>query len=460
MCAVTVAADWIPSHMSTPEHSGLRSVAWPRLLSLAAPFLVFGAALLAAWYRMPSASRDTFWAEDARIFSERALDVGQLPWSVFTSYDGYVHVLPQAIALALWYGPPIPIELMARAFTFSACAVAAAVAALVYWLTAGWKLNVAGRLLLAFTTVLVPGLSYELLGNLANVHWFLLWLAPFLFLARPASWWSSALLGALSFIVLTSEVQAVLFTPLLLWKIRDPRRWPLLAGAAAGAIVQGVAVLGGGRQTWGPSLPSPISIIDGYAMQVPLMGLSGTGQSASTIVAYSGWAAAFAALIPFVICVVWWAWGSRSRSLLAGGVFFASFAIWTAGYALNQSSAFDFSTADRATLLAGIPLLRYAIVPLMLLFACVGLAVGVQELRLKTLHRSVAGALIVLCLATFAVNYRVEVPSLRTAGPTWAVGLESAREECESKPGDEEVEIPIAPVQYWTFTIECRRVGN
>ncbi|MDW4573382.1 hypothetical protein R8Z57_11430 [Microbacterium sp. M3] len=454
------AADWTSSHMPTAEPISARPHERNPWLAVAAPVAVFIVAMVAAWYRMPATVRNTWWAEDARIFSQRALDPSSLPWSVFTSYDGYVHVLPQSVAWVLWYAIPIPIDLMAQAFTAAACAVAAAVAALIFILTGQWGLNLPGRLLLAFTTVLVPGLSYELIGNIANAHWFLLWLAPFLFLARPARWWSSVLLGILSFVVLTSEVQAVLFTPLLLWRVTDRRRWPLIVGAGAGAAIQAIAVLGGGRKTWGTGLPSVLSILDGYAMQVPLLGLSGTGQAASVIVAYSGWAAAYAAIIPFVLCAAWWAWRARGRALLAGGILVASLAIWTAGYALNQSSAFDFATADRGTLLSGIPLLRYAIVPLMLLFAYVGLAVGRQKLSRATFHRAVAGALVVLCLAIFAVNYRVEVPSLRTVGPTWSEGLSDAREECEESPGDEFVEIPIAPVQYWTFEIQCERIAR
>ena len=411
--------------------------------------------LLLAWFRLPAESRDTFWAEDARIFSERALDPGLLPWSVFTAYDGYVHALPQMIALALWNALPIPVDSMALAFTAAACAITAAVAAGIYLLTAQWGLNIAGRLMLAFTTVLVPGLSYEVLGNLANAHWFLLWLAPFLFLARPKSWWTAALLGVITFVVLTSEVQSALFTPLLLWRIADRKRWPMIVGALAGGLVQGIAVLGGGRNTWGQGYPSPISILDGYALQVPLMGLSGTAQSASVIVAYSGWAAAFAALLPFALCAIWWAWGSPQRALLAAGVLFASLTIWTAGYALNQASAFDFSTADRATLLSSVPLLRYAIVPLMLLYAFIGLAIGREKLSRTSFRTIVAGAVALLCLAVFAVNYRVDVPTARQAGPTWSAGLEKARADCVDLADSAPIEIRIAPVQYWTIRTAC-----
>lgn len=443
----TIALETAPSRVSR--------IRW---ISVVVPLLIFVSAFTAAWFRLPENSRDTFWAEDAKTFSLRVLEPGLLPWSVFTSYDGYVHALPQSVAFVLWHVLPIPVELMAQAFTAAACVIAAAVAASIYLLTASWGLNVAGRLVLAFTTVLVPGLSFEVLGNLANVHWLLLWLAPFVFLARPTRWWTSVLLGLGTFVILTSEVQSVLFTPLLLWRLRDRRRWPMVAGALSGAIIQLVAVLGGGRSTWGDAVPRPTSVLTGYLLQVPLTGLTGSGESASAIVAISGWRAAFAALIPFILVALWWAWGSRRRALLAVAVFAASFAIWTAGYALNLASMIDFPSLERDTLLAGVPLLRYAIVPLMLLFALAGLAIGAQRMTRRTLESAVAVALVVLCAAAFIVGYRVNVQTSRMAGPTWTAGLAAAEAECAGADTDDRADIWVAPWEYWRFPVRCEVV--
>jgi hypothetical protein len=145
--------------------------------------------------------------------------------------------------------------------------------------------------------------------------------------------------------------------------------------------------------------------------------------------------------------------------LLAVGIGIASLTIWTAGYALNLYSMLDFTKADLQTLLDDIPLLRYAIVPLMLLYAFVGLAVGSQDLSRASFRRGVAAAVIVLCTALFAVSYHIDVPTLRLAGPTWSNGLATARTQCAQSPSAQDVVIPIAPVEYWTFTIECSRIS-
>lgn len=429
--------------------------AWDRpWLRRLAPVAVFVVATALAWSRMSEVYRATMWAEDAQVFSARALDAAQLPWWIFTPYDGYMHALPQGIAIALW--GVVPIDAMAVAFAAAACVVAGAVAGLVYALTASWTIGLPARLLLAATTVLVPGLTYEVLGNLANVHWFLLWLAPFLFLAQPRAWWSAALLGLLAFVVLTTEVQAVLFLPLLLWRFRDRRRWLIAGGAALGAVVQAVAVLGGGRAP-NEGRPSILSVVNGYVMQVPLLGLAGTGEGASAIVAYSGWIAAYIALVPFALCAGYVAVGEpRRRNLLVvAGVLTASFVIWTGGYALSRSSGVMFSTADRATLLEGIPLLRYAIVPLMLLFLVVALAAGRAS---AAGVRSVTVAILVLSAALFVAHFRPDVDVPREEGPTWAAGLEQARAEC-ARDGAVTAPVRVAPLYgTWIVPMPCENL--
>lgn len=423
------------------------------------PLAVFALAFVAAWFRIPAASRDTFWAEDARLFSARMIDTDLMTWSVFTPYDGYVHVLPHAIAFLLWHVLPIPVALMAQAFTAAACVVAAAVAAGIFLLTGGWGLSLLGRLLLAFTTVLVPGLGFEIVGNLANVHWLLLWLAPFVFLARPARWWTASLLGIVAFVILTTEVQAVLFTPLLLWRIADRRRWPMIAGAAVGVVVQAVAVLAGGRSSWGEALPTLLSVALGYLVQVPLVAVTGSASAATEIVSYAGWIAALAALVPFAACAVWWAWGSRRRALLAVGVFAASVVIWSAGYALNVSSLIDFPRLSDERLREGVPLLRYAVVPMMLLFALVALAVG--RVRWATAGRVARiGTVVAIagCVAAFALGFRHDPGAPRASGPTWTEGLAAAEVACADADPDAVTDIWIAPSEFWRFPVACGTV--
>ncbi|MFT4050877.1 MAG: hypothetical protein QM677_01355 [Microbacterium sp.] len=427
------------------------------LASVAVALVATGLAFL----RMSGTSRGTMWAEDAAVFSRRATDRAlQTSW-IFTPYDGYTHSIPQLTANVLW--SVVPIEKMAVAFSLAACLIAGAVAAGVFALTARWGLNLPGRLLLAATTVLVPGLRSEVLGNLANAHWFLLWLAPFLFLWVPRRWWSSAAAALIAFFIATTEIQSLVFTPLLLWRIRDRKRWPMIAAMAAGAAVQLWAFAQETRER-ATGAASVISTISGYLLQVPLSALTGSGRITAAIVGHAGWITACLAIVPFVLCAIWVARGSRRRALAVTAVMALSLALWSAGYVINFAPALDFAAMDRQTLNAGVSMLRYAAVPMMLLFGIVAVAVGrgspggsaegsaggsAWRLRLP------AASVLVTTLCLFAAGYPDSSP--RESGPLWAASLEAAQEECAAPGADDQTTIAVAP-ENWGLDIACALV--
>lgn len=383
-------------------------------LERAAPVLIFVVALALAWGRLDGANRGAMWAEDGNIFSQRALDPSLQTAGLLTPYAGYTHAVPQLIASVTW--ALVPIEKVAIAFTAASCATAAAVAALIWVFTRSWRLNVPGRLLLCLITVLVPGLNYEVLGNLANIHWFLLWLSPFMFWFVPRRWWSAVAVGVLAFFVVATEIQALIFAPFMLWKAKDRRRWPLYAGAIAGAIVQMSAYFQNSPSRGDGQRSVPAAIM-GYFVQVPLTALTGTGQSASAAVGFSGWMIAYIAILPFVAAGVIVAMRSRRSLIVVATLILASFLLWTAGFLVNFLAPFDFSAMNADTLKAGIPLLRYCIVPMMFLLALVALAVGANRdaFRLGEATRSNARSWIlpamgaVLLCALFTAGYTTNV---------------------------------------------------
>ncbi|MFB3977710.1 hypothetical protein [Microbacterium proteolyticum] len=416
--------------------------------------IIFAVATAIAWLRLPGTARGTFWAEDAQVFSARALGQSPTPWGVLSSYDGYVHALPQTVANVIW--ATVPVAHTAVAFTATACAIAGVVAALVFALSGSWVRSRAARILLATVTVCTPGLPYETLGNLANLHWYLLWLAPFLFLFRPRAWWTAALAAAGGLLILTTEIQAIVFAPLLLLHLRDRKRWPLIAGVTVGIAVQGLAVLGGGRTT-GTGLPLMWSVVQGYLLQVPLLAATGSGEAASTAVGWNGWPLAWAALLPFVASAAAVVYLCR-RSIAAVAAIYllgASVVIWSAGYALNRSSAFDFSAADTGVLLGGVPLLRYSVVPVMLLLG----VVIVMFDALVDRHEGTAAALTAATLlAVFVAGFTTHVVSPRSLGPTWQEGIQTAEGEC-AQGGQGVVSIRTAPLYgEWHLPLPCDRI--
>ncbi len=413
------------------------------------PLIIVVVGFLLAWFRLTGTERGALWAEDAAIFSARALDPSLLTAGIFTPYAGYTHALPQIIASAIW--TVIPAEHVAIATSAASCLVAASVGALVFRLTDHWRIHPASRVALASISVLSPGLAYEALGNLANLHWLLLFLSPFLFLAAPRSWWGSAALAVVALLVVATEIQAAVFAPLLLWRLRAPKRWPLYAGAAIGALIQAWAFLNFDKTRGDGGRPSPAALVDGYFLQAPLSAFTGSGKGSSALVAYSGWDVAYVALVPFLAAAVVYGWRRRSRALLVTALLGASVVIWGAGFWLNFYEQFDFAKMGSETLAGGVPLLRYSIVPIMLLWAVVALAVGGRaDGRLGG-----AGiATLVIMASVFAASYHVDDGAARGNGPTWGPEVENAARICSSDAGIVTVTVPAAP-DGWFVDLPC-----
>ena len=122
------------------------------------------------------------WAEDGGFLQNR-LDHGPLV-SLFEPYQGYLHLLPRAIVEV---GALLPLRDYAVAVAGMSCVVAGVVAALVFACSRDVVHGPAARIVLGLVTVLVPTVSAEVLGTTANLHWFLLWLTPWVLLFRPTS---------------------------------------------------------------------------------------------------------------------------------------------------------------------------------------------------------------------------------------------------------------------------------
>jgi hypothetical protein len=452
----TIAPSWRGGEVTMQDTTDSRAPWW-RSAALWVG-LALGCALL-AWFRLGPIKRDTLWAEDARIFSMRAIDPSLLTGGIFTPLDGYTHAVPQLVASTLWAF--VPIDAMAWAFTAAACLLVGAVAASVYFLTRDWQLNWIGRLLLALCTVLTPGLAAQSLGNLANLHWYLLWLTPFVLLARPRSWLGGVTLGIVAFFIFATEIQSVLFAPLLLWRITDRFRVPLAVGVVAGALVQGIGYLQGspGRADGQPTL---FSVVKSFLLQVPLTGLTGSSQAAGAAVAWTGWDIAVAATVPFVLAGFW-----ASRTRRRGWAIVALFAaaavfLWCVGYILNFDPGYDFGEMDSAQLRSGVPLLRYAVVPLLLVFGIAALAIGRSgrsERRSRWPLTVVATACTILLVAVFSFSYRTSVPPAGSEGPRWTSGVADARQQCMGKDDDEVIrilQVPAAP--WWSVDVPCERL--
>lgn len=396
-----------------------------------------------AWLRLDVLTRGTIWAEDGRNFLAGALR-GE---SVFTPYEGYAHVVPRMLAELTVQLVPAPDY--AVAMTALTVIVAAGIGLLVFGVTAGLGMSRGARAGLAALTVLAPALTTEVSGNAANLHWMFLWLGPWLMLARPRSWVGSAGLGVVAFLAVATEIQLLLFIPLLLVNVRDRLRWPLAAGAILGALVQVTAFLNDDRTSQADH-PSVLSAMHGYALQVGGGGWMTPLTPLTSAVADHGWWVAYALLVPFVLAAVWLLVTSPDLRVVVVALIIGSAVIWTAGFMLNLGNTAEFAAATPEQIrMTGS--LRHAVVPSMFLLAIAVLAADRA--------RRLAGAVIVATLIVVAgLSLDGRGHSHRSAGPSWADAVAEARTTCE-RTKVTSISIQTAPnVPVWILPVSCRRL--
>lgn len=396
-----------------------------------------------AWFRLDGLARGTIWAEDGRDFLGGALRGN----SVFEPYEGYAHVVPRILAeLTVRFAAVADFAVAIAALTVL---VAAGIGLLVFGLTAGLGLSRGARAGLALLTVLAPALTTEVSGNAANLHWMFLWLAPWLLLARPTTWVRAVLLGGVAFLAAATEIQLLLFLPLLLVDVRDRRRWPLAAGALLGAAVQMSAFLIDQR-TSQDGHPSIMSAMHGYALQVGGGAWMTPITPLTSAVADHGWWVAYALLVPFVLTCVWLLLTNADLRVLVMALVIGSVVIWTAGFMMNLGRMAEFAAATPEQIRTIGPL-RHAVVPSMFLLA-------VAVLAADRVRRGVGVAIVatLIVVATWSTDGRGA--SHRSAGPSWADAVAGARVTCEQTTAAS-VTIHTAPAgPLWVLPIDCRRL--
>ena len=179
---------------------------------------------------------DRLWAEDGRVFLSDAERHGL--GSLVYVYGSYLHVVPRVLALA---GGVLPLEHFARFAVLAAAAVTGLLGAFVHAAAADVTGSRRLALIPALALALVPALSTESLGNLANLHWYLVHAAFWALLAGPRLRHAAVVVCAAA--ALSSAI-AVLLVPVALHREgrQALRRRPVQA-LLAGAALQALAIL-------------------------------------------------------------------------------------------------------------------------------------------------------------------------------------------------------------------------
>ncbi|WP_077490081.1 hypothetical protein [Sinomonas mesophila] len=360
--------------------------------------------------------------------------------------------MPRAIAhVALRLGP---LDDYAVRVAWISCLCVGIISVAVYHLSSSLIPSRVTRILLAAIPALLPAAPFEVLGNTANLHWYMLWLAPWLLLRRPHGWPAAVGLAVAAFVAATTEIQTAAFLPVAVWAaVRDRRRIAAGIGLTAGVSLQFATFVIFPRTTSPDVVPwDPWSVVIGWLLQG---GMSLVQPSSVAVGAiwnfFGGWVLVVPALVVVTVLAVAWRAGREYRwgalgCVVASGVF------WAAAQILNNRAFLNFSllTSEEWSRFGYV---RYAVVPGMFLlgaaaFAAGGAApgrpssedaVGTRALR----SAAVTGAAAVVMLAHYFPTY-----SARSDGPVWSSQIAVARALCEAEPGREFASALVAPAGW------------
>ncbi len=396
--------------------------------------------LLAGWRAAPIAITTTVWAEDGREFLAVAVRDGT-PDALFRGYAGYAHVLPRLLAAV---AAAVPAANAAFVLAVEACVVVGLLAWFCGIAARGHLRHPLTRATYALCVVLLPVVAIEGLGNIANLHWFLLVAAFWALVWRPSGRAAACVACAVVAAAALSDPLVALFVPLAVWRAVVVTTWrdrAVVIALFVSLAAQVVAVL---RTPGEPIVVELDAVPRLFAQRVitgSLTGVRGTVNLVDSFGAAGAWTVAFAVVAAGA--ALWWKADAPARAITLVGAF-AAMALYAVAVGLRG----DSYAIVNGVVASGS---RYTIAPALLLVGA-GLAL-IQHADRRVVVLGVA------VLATWTIDVRSA--SVRSEDLTWARGIAQARTACRF--GQLETDIPtlpLTPTVQWVVHVPCAYVGD
>jgi len=432
------SADGVSTSMAG---SGWTVSTWPAAL------IVGVCSTAIAWMRMPAGVAGQLYAEDGRTFFGDWFTHGG--WSLLIEpYAGYQHLVPRVTSWTIM--SVFPAQWWATATNLAACSIVGAVAGLVFFfsrdVTSFWPSRVA----LGLLTAVAPIVGFEALGNLANLHWFLLYLSIWVLLAIPRSVIGAWGMGAVALLCTATEPQCAMFLPLAVWAVvRSRRSRPVVLCWTVGVVAQVVTTLIAPREI-ADHYPPLLSTVEGYVLNVGMtLGSLHPGVLGPVLARTSWWIGSIGVLLVFAVAVLGAVWGERRERVAITALLYGSIVSWTASFVLGANPIFFYSEMTPEQL--GEPLLiRWGTAAGLMLGATLFVAIGVVARRRPDRRRG-AFAAIGLIVIVMAANLVWTEPA---ASDDWERSVDEAAATCTDNP-DAVRDVATPPGPDWVVPLPC-----
>lgn len=428
---------------------------------------------------------DAIWQEDGGIFLTDALNTSFLH-AVFSPYNGYLHLVPRLIAEVV---SAFPLDRAALLLAGASATVVSLLAVYVYWASGAVLRSQWARALLAVLFVLLPAAGYETNANISNLHWYLIFASFFAFLSPLQR--RSEIVAALAVLIaaVMSDPMTALLVPVAAAQALRTRSWRR-GGPVGPRIVHSVFVvllalqlgLGTLGESPGRYAPSHWADVPGiYGVRVAASFLFGD-RYLTRLYTAEGLLFAFGCLVVLVVVLGLGVAVARRTARSLAVVAVAYSAVFLVIPLMLRGTA-NFLDRTHFNLNGS----RYVILPILFLYVAVlavldtvvaappaGAQGGTHPVRRWPL---LPAAFTIVTAALLLTNYADT--SVRTAGPSWHLGLADARQRCLQahglpaetrssadnpfglQTGPDQVAIPIAPnipQQPFAVVVDCDRL--
>ena len=371
------------------------------------------------------------------------------PRAWLEGYAGYLHVAPRVLASL---AAILPIDLAPLVLSGGAALAAGALALSIYRAAETQIPERMPRAVLAVCLLTSPAAGIEVANVAANIHWYLPFAISWLALGGPIQRLQVASGSAILFLAAASDPFAILVAPILAWRVRRAARRTdvvLILGLGAGIALQAWGILSSsGSRPVDPLATSAVTLAKWYGFHVLETSVFG-------IVLRD-------ALLQTL--------GVAASGALAVGML--AFLLVPAARAAKQQPSVPAILVGLhlgfyflPVMLAGVSTPRYAVTPILLLYALIAWGLTKPPGR-NWPQRWIAT--ILLAIVT-VVDFAPWNP--RADGPRWSQGLAQARAICSAGRVDN-ARVPIPPnglppedprrsgsAGYWTVVVPCGYSG-
>lgn len=410
----------------------------------AVPLAVVGATFI-AFARLSPTVRGTIWAEDGAVFLQDAL-AGPGVFGAFAPYQGYLHVVPRLAAEFVVH--LFPVDAYALAISFVSSLLVSLIAFMVFHCSRAISTRLVPRLAWASIAILAAPGALESQGNFANIHWYLLWLTPWLLIKPAQSKREGVALFAVAALASLTEILTLMFVPLFFYRFRHRFLWPARAGLLLGIFCQVITTLTYPRSA--PFEPANLlSIFVGWFLNSSSAVVFGTSNQIALLILNFGMMPILLAALPFFAAFLFLILRSTvANRIIALATVAASVGVWAAAVLFNFSKEFNYSEFEAAQW-HGFLLGRYSVAPSMFLLVLLPLlAIALEKTSGRAATAVMATFTLLQCLYFFPSF------SFRQDGPVWAPGVAVARAACSADPAMTAYAVGTAPGN-WKVDVPC-----